>query len=69
MIHEFEAGDVVQLKSGGPKMTVELLTNEDGNVIVHCSWFEKSTLHQKDFNAKLLAQYKPAVGCVSVSRG
>lgn len=39
----FEAGDVVQLKSGGPVMTVEQvgkggMTGED---TVWCVWFEK----------------------------
>lgn len=69
MTHEFEAGDVVQLKSGGPKMTVEMVSDKDGDVIVHCSWFEGSILHEKDFNEKLLKKYKAAVGSVSVRRG
>ena len=47
-MHTFETGDVVQLKSGGPKMTVDsgdaleklALT---GNKI-HCQWFAGSKL-------------------------
>ncbi len=42
-MEEFAPGDVVQLKSGGPLMTVEQvgkdsMTNEDS---VWCVWFEK----------------------------
>ena len=36
-------GDVVQLKSGGPKMTVDGLSNEAGRVQVKCSWFNEGT--------------------------
>ena len=32
-------GDVVQLKSGGPKMTVDRLLEQDGEAQVKCSWF------------------------------
>lgn len=35
---EFKPGDVVQLKSGGPIMTVKFL-DEDGDV--YCEWFDK----------------------------
>ena len=32
-------GDVVQLKSGGPKMTVDRLLEQAGESQVKCSWF------------------------------
>jgi len=35
---EFKKGDLVKLKSGGPKMTVEELWNDDE---LKCSWFDK----------------------------
>ena len=35
---EFKAGEVVELKSGGPLMTVERVT-EDG--YVNCVWFNE----------------------------
>lgn len=35
---EFKPGDVVQLKSGGPIMTVKFL-DEDGDI--YCEWFDK----------------------------
>ena len=34
---KLEIGDVVRLKSGGPKMTVAKLKDEHGNV--YCVWF------------------------------
>ncbi|MGC2248361.1 MAG: DUF2158 domain-containing protein [Terriglobales bacterium] len=37
---QYNAGDVVQLKSGGPKMTVERYTTGTGNQpMVFCIWF------------------------------
>jgi uncharacterized protein YodC (DUF2158 family) len=41
----FQEGDVVQLKSGGPKMTVE--GYEDGLVV--CVWFEEKTRKSSSF--------------------
>lgn len=36
----FSIGDVVSLKSGGPRMTVESVSkSDDGSVTAHCSWF------------------------------
>lgn len=41
MTERFKAGDVVQLKSGGPKMTVSWIdTDVTGDPVVHCSWFD-----------------------------
>jgi uncharacterized protein YodC (DUF2158 family) len=33
-------GDVVQLKSGGPKMTVTTLDQRGNRVVAICTWFE-----------------------------
>ena len=38
----FRPGDVVRLKSGGPRMTVESVNDFYGETRVHCSWFEKT---------------------------
>lgn len=39
-MNQFNTGDVVQLKSGGPKMTVVKVDDfESGSLIVVCSWF------------------------------
>ena len=72
---QFEAGDIVQLKSGGPLMTVEQvgqasMTLED---TVWCVWFEKvgnRQVHQKaTFRPAALAKSSPHhSGSLSVSR-
>ena len=43
----FKVGDIVQLKSGGPKMTV----NDPGTVSdeIHCQWFAGSKLDKGYF--------------------
>ena len=43
---DFEIGDVVQLRSGGPKMTVHGLVS-DGDVV--CQWFEGNAVHEESF--------------------
>lgn len=35
--HEFKVGDVVQLKSGGPKMTIMQVYDEE---MCQCTWFD-----------------------------
>jgi uncharacterized protein YodC (DUF2158 family) len=38
---EFKPGDVVRLKSGGPKMTVDQIENRGANKItVWCDWLD-----------------------------
>ena len=54
---KFEPGDVVQLKSGGPNMSVELIDEQSfpGNVVVQCKWFdEKKTLQTDSFKPEVL---------------
>jgi uncharacterized protein YodC (DUF2158 family) len=36
----FQKGDVVQLKSGGPKMTVAWCEEEHGVLTAYCQWFD-----------------------------
>jgi uncharacterized protein YodC (DUF2158 family) len=38
---EIKAGDVVQLKSGGPTMTVNFVENDSGTLVAGCTWFIK----------------------------
>ncbi|HEY6120017.1 MAG TPA: DUF2158 domain-containing protein [Pyrinomonadaceae bacterium] len=46
-MEDFEIGDVVQLQSGGPKMTVHSLVS-DGDVV--CQWFEGNEgVHEDNF--------------------
>ena len=40
-----KVGDIVQLRSGGPNMTVAFVTNEG----LACSWFEGRRHHEKIF--------------------
>lgn len=50
----FNVGDVVQLKSGGPKMTVHGNGHYDGNNLL-CVWFDKDQKIQSgDFNPSAL---------------
>ena len=49
----FKVGDIVQLKSGGPKMTVE---EELGSGDIRCQWFAGSKLSWGDFPAHSLAR-------------
>ena len=37
---DFKAGDVVMLKSGGPKMTIDKIRSGDSGNIATCVWFE-----------------------------
>jgi uncharacterized protein YodC (DUF2158 family) len=46
----FTAGMQVQLKSGGPAMTVASAKD----AAVTCIWFDKSTLREKDFPAETI---------------
>ncbi len=43
---EFKIGDIVQLKSGGPKMTVE---NPGSSTNLWCQWFAGSKLEKGNF--------------------
>jgi len=41
MADEIKVGDVVQLKSGGPRMTVSWVSDESGTLTAGCTWFVK----------------------------
>jgi uncharacterized protein YodC (DUF2158 family) len=43
----FKPGDIVQLKSGGPKMTIDRLHDDKG---VHVAWFAGAKLEHGHFN-------------------
>lgn len=63
-IEEFTIGDVVQLKSGGPDMTVVSL-DEDTTLKtsqVHCQWFEKNRPHSGSFPAAALEKVDEDAG-------
>lgn len=56
---EFKKGEVVQLKSGGPKMTIQDLADygpmgpKDGAL---CVWFEKAIRHEHVFDVAVLTK-------------
>jgi uncharacterized protein YodC (DUF2158 family) len=58
MAEEFKKGDVVVLKSGGPRMTVSQ-TGEDsyGEQKVWCVWFERNTKHEDTFDPAVLSNH------------
>jgi uncharacterized protein YodC (DUF2158 family) len=49
MADEFKAGEVVKLKSGGPKMTVSHIGNEYDPRAVYCVWFEGNKKKTEQF--------------------
>lgn len=52
-IHEISAGDVVILKTGGPKMTVEKIDNTTARL--GCVWFSiKETIRRDVFPPEAL---------------
>ena len=51
----FKTGDVVQLKSGGPKMTVKQYTAlASGGSNVRCQWFEGGKHQEASFPGESL---------------
>jgi uncharacterized protein YodC (DUF2158 family) len=56
----FKRGDVVQLRSGGPRMTIEAFQEESidwdtSNYFAKCVWYdERDVLGRAVFNIKLL---------------
>jgi len=50
---EFKPGDVVQLKSGGPPMTVQAISGDNAT----CVWFEKTKEHRSVFATVLLRAF------------
>jgi uncharacterized protein YodC (DUF2158 family) len=45
----FAIGDTVQLKSGGPAMTIERMESDLGVLRAHCQWFDQQGLIQHYF--------------------
>ena len=54
----FKPGDVVQLRSGGPVMTVESIGSMMDDESVNCVWFEKTKQMHGSFKAPALQHYQ-----------
>ena len=55
----FSPGDVVQLKSGGPRMTVAGPSEVHGADHVSCDWFEDGVRQSADFRVEQLQRPEP----------
>jgi len=69
----FEIGDLVKLKSGGPLMTVEEVGPIQGAEVVSCVWFEKvgnrQLRQQADFKPATLEKSSHPQGGIKIFRG
>ena len=52
---KFEIGDKVQLKSGGPVMTIEKIDNEEK---IQCVWFKDVELESANFMQDTLEHFE-----------
>ncbi|KNA28259.1 hypothetical protein ACO03_04550 [Pantoea ananatis] len=57
MASQWNKGDTVRLKSGGPVMTVVDFSNFQNGYV--CEWFEKDRLQRKVFSAEALTRSSP----------
>lgn len=56
LTHDFKEGDVVQLRSGGPKMTIGYMP--DDHPTITCIWFDGNTRCSAYFNKESLIYAK-----------
>ena len=54
MTEQFEIGDVVALKSGGPDMTVNFVEESNGILRIWCIWFFNGEPKNDSFPAQTL---------------
>jgi uncharacterized protein YodC (DUF2158 family) len=59
---DFKKGDTVELKSGGPIMTVTQIENNR----IFCVWFEGSKKHQDIFDESTLEEASKSIAVFSV---
>ena len=46
---EMKIGDVVQLKSGSPQMTIVEIIEEEDKILARCEWFAEGNFYEKEF--------------------
>ena len=63
-----KVGTTVQLKSGGPGMTVEKFWDNEGVKYARCQWFEESSgsLKHGDFPVTSLLEYNASANVLGV---
>jgi uncharacterized protein YodC (DUF2158 family) len=49
MVEGISVGDVVVVKSGGPRMTVSHIEDRYGTITAWCVWFEKNKNFESTF--------------------
>ena len=54
---DLKPGDVVQMKSGGPPMTVDFVDD----AVVTATWFDGNEVRSRDFGRHLLGKYSIVV--------
>ncbi|SOT45109.1 YodC family protein [Burkholderia cenocepacia] len=59
MAQQFNIGDVVKLKSGGPAMTVSLVQAISGKIYVDCKWFAGAKAEASRFQPEMLVHHEP----------
>jgi len=57
MADTIQPGDTVQLKSGGPKMTVERVGSSTDPIAALCFWFEGEKLQTQWFQPTSLKKF------------
>ncbi|MEC3860439.1 DUF2158 domain-containing protein [Mesobacterium sp. TK19101] len=57
MASKFSPGDIVQLKSGGPAMTVSKVNDSMGSQTYTCEWFKGASNERAVFQEDTLKEY------------
>jgi uncharacterized protein YodC (DUF2158 family) len=57
MAGDYKVGDIVRLKSGGPKMTINKLEDWQGTQQANCEWFDGTKPMQNMFPLTSLEHY------------
>jgi uncharacterized protein YodC (DUF2158 family) len=69
MAGKWKVGDMVQLKTGGPEMTVAGADAKDPDKVA-CDWFDsKGTAKSKSFHEDQLVEYDPDEEPPAISMG
>jgi uncharacterized protein YodC (DUF2158 family) len=59
IMEKFQPGDVVELKSGGPQMTIVKPDQQKGDDYYLCTWFKDDMPQYNSYPAAVLDKYTP----------